>query len=67
MNHLTKDEWLVCSLKMMGHSADEIARRRGGSTAAVNMVFSRATKKLRALLNGQTANTGGKKSTGGAR
>jgi DNA-directed RNA polymerase specialized sigma24 family protein len=66
MSHLTQDEWLVCSLKMLGYSGEEIASRRGSSTAAVNMVFSRATKKLRALLNGQSGTIGDKKPGGGA-
>jgi RNA polymerase sigma factor (sigma-70 family) len=58
MAHLSEDEWRVCNLKMMGYSGEEIARERGSSTAAVNMVFSRATKKLRAFLTGQTGNNG---------
>ena len=56
MEHLTEDEWRVCNLKMLGYSGDEIARRRGSSTDAVNMVFSRATKKLRELLKARGVN-----------
>jgi RNA polymerase sigma factor (sigma-70 family) len=47
MECLTEDEWLVCHLKVSGYSGDEIARQRGSSTAAANMVFSRAIQKLR--------------------
>jgi RNA polymerase sigma factor (sigma-70 family) len=67
MAHLSEDEWRVCNLKMMGYSGEEIARERGSSTAAVNMVFSRATKKLRAFLTGQTGNNGSRKPTAGSR
>lgn len=55
--HLTEDEWTVCALKMMGFSGEEIARRRGSSTAAANMVFSRAIQKLRKFLSGPEART----------
>jgi DNA-directed RNA polymerase specialized sigma24 family protein len=51
MDHLTEDELLVCYLKATGYSGEEIARQRGGSTAAANMVFSRAIRKLRRLVN----------------
>jgi DNA-directed RNA polymerase specialized sigma24 family protein len=53
MKHLTEDEWIVCNLKMVGYSSEEIAKRRGSSTAAVNMVFSRAKQKLRRVLGVQ--------------
>ena len=53
MKHLTEDEWIVCNLKMLGYSSEEIAKRRGSSTAAVNMVFSRAKQKLRRVLGVQ--------------
>lgn len=49
---LTEDEWLVCHLKIAGYSGEEIARQRGSSTAAANMVFSRAIRKLRRLKSG---------------
>jgi RNA polymerase sigma factor (sigma-70 family) len=51
MAHLTEVEWIVCNLKMMGLSSEEIARRRGTTKAAIDMVFSRAKQKLRRLLN----------------
>jgi DNA-directed RNA polymerase specialized sigma24 family protein len=51
MAHLTEAEWIVCNLKMMGLSSEEIARRRGSTKAAIDMVFSRAKQKLRRLLN----------------
>lgn len=50
MERLSVDEWLVCEFKRMGFSSEEIARRRHSSTAAVNMVFSRAKQKLRRAL-----------------
>jgi DNA-directed RNA polymerase specialized sigma24 family protein len=43
---LNDDEWLVCHLKIQGYSAKEIGRQRGSSSAAANMVFSRAIRKL---------------------
>lgn len=49
-DHLTEDQWLVCGLKGAGYTASEIAETRGGTPDAVNMVFSRAKRKLRALL-----------------
>jgi DNA-directed RNA polymerase specialized sigma24 family protein len=49
-DRLTDDQWFVCELKAVGYSAVEIAEKRGGSPDAVNMVFSRAKRKLRALL-----------------
>jgi hypothetical protein len=51
MAHLTEDEWVVCNLKMMGFSDEQIAERRGSTIAATKMVFSRAKRKLRRLLN----------------
>ena len=51
MAHLTADEWIVCNLKMLGLSDEQIARRRGSTVAATKMVFSRAKRKLRRLLN----------------
>jgi RNA polymerase sigma factor (sigma-70 family) len=53
MERLSLDEWLVCEFKRMGFSSEEIARRRHSSTAAVNMVFSRAKQKLRRALTDQ--------------
>src|SRR5438105_13316359 len=50
MDRLSEGEWIVCNLKMLGYSSEEIAKRRHSSTAAVNMVFSRATQKLRRVL-----------------
>jgi DNA-directed RNA polymerase specialized sigma24 family protein len=50
MARLTVDEYIVCTLKMEGQSSAQIARRRGSSVAAVNMVFSRAKEKLRRVL-----------------
>jgi len=53
MHCLSEGEWIVCNLKMMGYSSEQIARRRHTSTAAVNMVFSRAKQKLRRVLGVQ--------------
>jgi DNA-directed RNA polymerase specialized sigma24 family protein len=50
-DNLTEDQWLVCGLKDAGYSAIEIGEIRGGSAAAANMVFSRAKRKLRRLLD----------------
>lgn len=44
---LKEDEWLVCHLKLQGYSAREVGQQRGSSSAAANMVFSRAIRKLR--------------------
>jgi DNA-directed RNA polymerase specialized sigma24 family protein len=53
MGRLTEGEWTVCNLKMLGYSSEEIAKQRHSSTAAVNMVFSRAKQKLRRVLGVQ--------------
>ena len=53
MDRLSEGEWIVCNLKMLGYSSEEIAKRRRSSTAAVNMVFSRAKQKLRRVLGVQ--------------
>ena len=53
MDRLSEGEWIVCNLKMLGYSSEEIAKRRHSSTAAVNMVFSRAKQKLRRILGVQ--------------
>ena len=61
MNHLSQAEWIVCNLKMIGYSSEEIAKRRGSSTAAVNMVFSRAKQKLRRVLGVQETGAAGER------
>ena len=53
MHCLSEGEWIVCNLKMMGYSSEQIARRRHTSTAAVDMIFSRAKQKLRRALGVQ--------------
>ena len=53
MQSLSESEWIVCNLKMMGYSSEQIARRRHTSTAAVDMIFSRAKQKLRRALGVQ--------------
>ena len=63
MDRLTEDEWLVCNLKMVGYSSEEIATRRGSSTDAVNMVFSRAKRKLRRVLGVQETSAPGNQAT----
>ena len=60
-DHLTEGEWTICNLKMMGYSSEEIAKRRGSSTAAVNMVFSRAKQKLRRVLGVQQTGAPGER------
>ena len=52
---LTEDQQMVCGLKAAGYSASEIAEKRRCSPDAVNMVFSRAKRKLDRLLNGVPA------------
>jgi DNA-directed RNA polymerase specialized sigma24 family protein len=54
---LTDDQWLVCGLKAAGYTAIQIAETRGGSPDAVNMVFSRAKRKLQILLRPLPAGT----------
>src|SRR5262249_27704320 len=56
-DHLTESEWIVCNLKMMGYSSEEIATRRSSSTAAVDMGFSPAQQKLRRVLCVQRTNS----------
>jgi hypothetical protein len=50
-DNLTEDQWRVMESKMAGYSAVKVAEKRGGSPDAVNMVFSRAKRKLARLLN----------------
>jgi DNA-directed RNA polymerase specialized sigma24 family protein len=64
MERLSLDEWLVCNFKRMGFSSEEIARRRHSSTAAVNMVFSRAKQKLRRTLTDEKTDVPGREPLG---
>jgi RNA polymerase sigma factor (sigma-70 family) len=64
MERLSLDEWLVCNLKRMGFSSEEIARRRHSSTAAVNMLFSRAKQRLRRTLTDQETDVPGREPMG---
>jgi DNA-directed RNA polymerase specialized sigma24 family protein len=48
---LSPQQRLVCNRKMIGRSSEEIAYERGSSKAAVDMIFSRAKRKLRRLRN----------------
>lgn len=50
-DNLTEDQWSVMESKMAGYSAAQIGEKRGCSPDAVNMVFSRAKRKLDRLLN----------------
>jgi DNA-directed RNA polymerase specialized sigma24 family protein len=43
---MTEKQWSVCGSKAMGYSAEEIGEEMGISPAAVNMVFSRAKRKV---------------------
>jgi DNA-directed RNA polymerase specialized sigma24 family protein len=61
-DNLTEDQWSVLEPKIMGYTAAQIGETRGCSADAVNMVFSRAKRKLRALLGPRPA-----AATGGAR
>jgi DNA-directed RNA polymerase specialized sigma24 family protein len=49
-DHLNQDQWSVLEAKIVGYTAAQIGEKRGCSADAVNMVFSRAKRKLRALL-----------------
>ena len=60
---LTEAEWIVCNLKILGYSSEEIAKQRHSSTAAVNMVFSRAKQKLRRVLGVQETGAPGDQAT----
>jgi RNA polymerase sigma factor (sigma-70 family) len=50
---LTPDERLVCASKLAGFTSEEIAKHRGGSTGAVDTLFSRARQKFRNVLGVQ--------------
>src|SRR5262249_15153991 len=50
INRLKPSEQVVCLMKMEGHTAEDIAKRLDSSTAAVDMVFSRAKRKLYRFL-----------------
>ena len=63
MQSLSESEWIVCNLKMMGYSSEQIARRRHTSTAAVDMIFSRAKQKLRRVLGVQETGAPGDQAT----
>jgi len=63
MGRLSEGEWIVCNLKMLGYSSEEIAKQRHSSTAAVNMVFSRAKQKLRRVLGVQETGAPGDQAT----
>jgi DNA-directed RNA polymerase specialized sigma24 family protein len=52
INRLKPNEQVACLMKMQGHSSEEIAKRLGTSTAAADMVFSRAKRKLYRFLTG---------------
>jgi RNA polymerase sigma factor (sigma-70 family) len=46
IKRLKPSEQVACLMKMEGHSGENIAKRLGTSTAAADMVFSRAKRKL---------------------
>jgi DNA-directed RNA polymerase specialized sigma24 family protein len=48
---LTPDEELVFASKIAGYSSQEIARLRGSSAGAVDVVVTRLRQKLRAFVN----------------
>ena len=58
---LSEDQQMVCGLKEAGYSAIDIAEKRGCSPDAVNMVFSRAKRKLDRLLRGLPAGASGRR------
>jgi DNA-binding CsgD family transcriptional regulator len=57
---LTEKQWSVCGAKAMGYSAEEIAQELGVSPAAVNMVFSRAKRKVSRRLSARPAAAAGR-------
>jgi DNA-directed RNA polymerase specialized sigma24 family protein len=57
--HLPEDQRSVCESKIVGYSAAQIAEKRGCSADAVNMLFSRAKRRLRALLGPPSTAAGG--------
>jgi hypothetical protein len=50
-DNVNEDQWRVIESKMAGYTAAQIGEKRGCSPDAVNMVFSRAKRKLDRLLN----------------
>lgn len=52
---LTRDEQRVCLWKFMGFSSQEIARRRGTTATAVDMLFFHAKEKIRRTVGVQHA------------
>lgn len=50
LNTLSPEERLVCAWKRAGFSSHEIARRRGGTAAAIDKMLSRARERVRAYL-----------------
>lgn len=50
---LTRDEQRVCLWKFMGFSSQEIAKRRGSTVAAVDMLFFHAKEKIRRTVGVQ--------------
>lgn len=53
MTQLTPDESVVFTLKKAGYSSEEIARRRGSSVGAVDVLFTRVKRKIRRLAGVQ--------------
>lgn len=53
MVQLTADERVVFTLKKAGYSSEEIARRRGSSAGAVDVLFTRVKGKIRRLAGVQ--------------
>jgi hypothetical protein len=53
LNTLTPEERLVCILRKAGFSSREIAARRGGTAAAVNIMLWRVKRKVRRLFGVQ--------------
>ena len=47
LNMLSPEERLVCAWKRAGFSSHEIARRRGGTAAAIDKMLSRARERVR--------------------
>ena len=53
MTQLTPDESVVFTLKKAGYSSEEIARRRGSSVGAVDVLYTRVKRKIRRLVGVQ--------------
>jgi len=64
---MTEKQWSVCGSKAMGYSAEEIGQELAVSSAAVNMVFSRAKRKVFLRLTARPAAAPGRGTKGASK